>query len=790
MSEVNYKVEFAKKYFDKTKCEFDVLNQVDIVLKDKKNETLLYIESKYLIANETDVKKALAQTILTNKKQKHILNKVALIYKNQEDDVMHLIDCSDDGIMYNNDINWSAEKPSNPTKDAVDRIWDRIQSRITIYKNDEIKEVYQALLAKGDTKIKIMAKNVNVIYNAWKNSIEFNNPVQNEQDLINLFLVDVLNSTKYKQKVIDGIGETEQQLIREGTYLNKYEIEKTEQKIRIVYNDQIIYAIKDIAKYDNFWNKYQRPPQQEEFLSILERSASLYSDKYRRDTGGEYTPHCFVDKQNEILKQYYNLEEFIVCDTCAGVGNLENQFGIDFKKNCYLSTLEASDVEICKIKGFENTIQYDYLKHKDQPKWKYQGTTVRSIDEICRLENKKLMIIINPPYQRKKGFDNNLAIEFFNKVIKLKPQVIVFYYRTEAFFREEIDSYIASGYKIRSHIMSDASTTFLVSSWPVSQIIFDRDIGDEIDKSAIKIDRYEVSLNKEYLTFIKTYTYNQTRPNLIKEIEKEIKKNQINGLIFGQWCYLTGTIVLGNGGLEKSNKVTSANLKYCLLSKGINFNTHTKYFERNEYCFRGQVKEINEELFNDAITFALFFKQCAFTNKGEQKNYIMPFTSAEFNRHGLACSQNDLNVLRDDEKTLDFGTIPPFDFRLWLKQFNFSHEAQELYRAALQVFVYYHKNNDYKNKNYNDSFYDITNTIMGKDINSFKNLDNDPRMLYRTKTTKGSIGFGRNNVKSVIGSQDLYIFYDFFDKRDALAKKINKQLVDSNLLLWERENVY
>ena len=66
MSEVNYKVEFAKKYFDDRYCQFDVLNQVDIVLFNKKQEAVLYVESKFLIANQIDIKRALAQTILTN----------------------------------------------------------------------------------------------------------------------------------------------------------------------------------------------------------------------------------------------------------------------------------------------------------------------------------------------------------------------------------------------------------------------------------------------------------------------------------------------------------------------------------------------------------------------------------------------------------------------------------------------------------------------------------------------------------------------------------------------------
>ncbi len=31
---------------------------------------------------------------------------------------------------------------------------------------------------------------------------------------------------------------------------------------------------------------------------------------------------------------------------------------------------------------------------------------------------------------------------------------------------------------------------------------------------------------------------------------------------------------------------------------------------------------------------------------------------------------------------------------------------------------------------------------------------------------------------------------DFFDKRDALAVKINQELLDAHLLLWKRENVF
>jgi len=792
MPEVNYKVDFAKKYFNIKFCEFDVLKEVDILLRDRNNDILLYIESKYIISNDTELRKALAQLILTNHKQEHQLDKLALIYQDKEgNDILQFVDCADNSIMYNNDINWEKEKPSNPSIDAINRINDRIQGHVTCYKSEEIKEFYKKLLDSSNMRIDITLNNVNVVYNQWKNDIEFEPQIENEQELINLFLVDTLKGTTYKKKVKDQLlGEVEEILIREGTDLCKYKfISITEEnEFGFIYNKKQIFLLKDKPKYDFFWRKYNRPPEEAEFLKILERSATLYSDKYRRDTGGEYTPSCFVEKQNEILREKYNLDEFIICDTCAGVGNLENEFGMDFKQYCYLSTLEQTDVDICKIKGFENCIQYDYLDDpKEQPKWMYQGSWL-SIQEIAKKENKKLMIIINPPYQQRKKFKNNLAIEFFNKILKLNPQVIVFYYQLESFLRDEIKHYIKSKYKIVSHIFSSAKHTFKLKYWGISQIIFDKEEGDKLNTECINADRYELKPKTERLEFIKTYSYNNKRPSLIKEIEKQIKKYQNRGLMLGNRCYLKGCINLDNKTQGKGQEVTTQNLKWSLLSKGINFNTHAKYFERPDMICRGYVKEISEELFGDAIYFSLFYLGLAFTNKGK-RNFIMPFTSQQ-----LGCAKNELNILRSSgEKTLSLeeGEEEVFDFREFLRQFHFSQEAKDLFKAALGIFRYYHKSSCYSDKNWNDSFYDIMNAIMEKNPDDFTSFEtkNDTR-ISQVRTTKNSTGFGRNTFKKYVPSGYHDLFLNFFNARDVLAKKINRQLVESHLLLWERENIY
>ncbi len=804
--EVNYKKNFCEKYFDKGTWSLDVLNQVDVLLVNRKGRYLLYIESKYKISNEVQRRRAIAQVILTNKKQDAILSRVAIIYLNEHnDDILELIDCSDDSVMYNNDINWTAEKPSNPTKDAVDRINDRVKGKITRFTNEEIKDFYDTFKKSLDTQINITEQNFNVVYNLWKNEVHFKEAIEDEQDRINLFLVDLLNGTKYKKSIITDIidhtlfetvkvGEkeedTDEPLIREGTNLSHYVMMKNGEVIDgFKYSGaqhSYYYTIANAEEYISFWKRYKRPPEKHEFMNILERSSKLYSEKYRRDTGGEYTPTCFVELQNKILYEHYNMDDYIVCDPCAGVGNLENQFGKDYKQYCYLSTLEQMDVDTCKIKGFENAIQFDYLKDDKQPQWKYKGRLL-PIEEIAKHEGRKLMIVMNPPYTRKKGFGYDLAIEFFIKVLALHPDVIVYYCKTEFFLRETISVFVNSNYKIVSHLFSNAKDTFLLSEWSVSQVIFDKESGVEITKGQVIATRYDYNVRTGHLDFQKTYCYDNSRPDLIKEIEKEIVKNQAKGLVLGQWCYLNSCMKISNGGKEKAKKITSENIKWCLVSKGLCFNTHHKYFEWNYLVYKGHVTEISKELLSDAIMFSLFYKGILFSNKG-QENYIMPFTAEE-----LGCAKNDLNVLLPEMNDL-FGTQPlakPFDFREFLKQFEFSAEAKALYQAALEIFKYYHRSDEYPNKDYNDSYYDITNAIMGKNVSSFTTLDkaNDKR-ITKVKTTKGTKGFGRNTIASAVGSKDLEIFFRFFDTRDVLAKKINKQLLEQNLLLWERENIY
>ena len=70
------------------------------------------------------------------------------------------------------------------------------------------------------------------------------------------------------------------------------------------------------------------------------------------------------------------------------MGNLEVQFSKEIKKQCYLSTLDSKDVDICKIKDFENVVQFDYLENANEPKFKHGGDELE-IAEIVKKRKQK-----------------------------------------------------------------------------------------------------------------------------------------------------------------------------------------------------------------------------------------------------------------------------------------------------------------------------------------------------------------------------------------------------------------
>ena len=66
-----------------------------------------------------------------------------------------------------------------------------------------------------------------------------------------------------------------------------------------------------------------------------------------------------------------------------------------------------------------------FTEPKLQPLFPYKGEK-KDVGEIARLEGKRLMVVMNPPFIRPcDGFRYDRCIEFFRKVTMLNPDVIV-----------------------------------------------------------------------------------------------------------------------------------------------------------------------------------------------------------------------------------------------------------------------------------------------------------------------------------------------------------------------------
>lgn len=783
--EIDYRVKFCLKYFGKTGWKVETLNRVDVLLHTKSGRPLLYIESKEKISSDGEERrKAIAQALLTNKKQEMLLGMVAILYYDtkQKRDMLELIDCSDNSVMMCPEVKWEIEKPSAPSEEAVYHLNNRVTDRIKSFKGeDEIKSFYKDFKKSGRTSITITSRNSILIYNQWKAEVKFNRYIH-EQTLIDLFLADMINNEKYTVKQRDDFFE--RPLEREGTNLGLYKV----QDDGIAYK-QDWYEFTDKKIHDDFWKRYHRPPEYNELLIIKEHSNQLYSEEYRKDHGQEYTPPEFVVLQNELIRRHYNLEDFIVFDPCAGVGNLENQFGRDYKENCYLSTLLDGDVDQCKLKDFHNSIKYDYLKNKAQPLFPYKGEE-KEIDEIAKLDGKRLMVVMNPPFVKpEKGQRYDKCIRFFRKTLDVKPDVIVLYCKTEFFFRAETNKVFAdSGYKVLEHVTSNAKTTFKQKVWPVSLVILDREQGENITLAHTRVKRYE--LENGIMKYEGEYDYDNVRPNLIDEYENAIKSGA-QGLLLGQWVNAHYCVIVSNHHTTNQH-VTTANLHLALTLKGINFNTHPKYYETRDYIYRGHISDVSCELKNDAIIHALFYKGNDFSNKEGTPNYLMPFTSEE-----LGCGRNLLNVLfpkKDLSIPFPDGEMEerPFDFREWMQDIQMSQEARAVYDTALDIVRYYHFHPAYADgRDWNDSFYDIKNAIMCKNAAVYQMRDNvSNRAMTRVRTAKGVKGFSRVNVRKVTSEEYWPMFDRYFDAIKSLAEKILRQMVDLELLLWKPSNVY
>ena len=308
-------------------------------------------------------------------------------------------------VFYQNDFNWNVPPSNHSTKEfhmLSDLLKEKLKKEIRLfYLHKDEKELRKFIrsnfkLGKQCTNgINITKNNFIFVFQRWveevKPSIAVNWDDVPKTSIVDFFYADLISRNDYtlreelavvlrgdKYRILQDILKGATQLFSEATF-----------------ND-------GKTAYNQFWNKYVRPPRKEYLDLILKRRDLLIPQDLRRYQGAFFTPPQWVQKSQEYLAMELGEDwqkEYYVWDCCAGTGNL--LFGLTEKYRVYASTLDNADVQVMHERIKEKSLdlldshvfQFDFLNDSFD-------RLPQSLQEIINDPEKrrKLVVYINPPY--------------------------------------------------------------------------------------------------------------------------------------------------------------------------------------------------------------------------------------------------------------------------------------------------------------------------------------------------------------------------------------------------------
>ena len=308
-------------------------------------------------------------------------------------------------VFYQNDFNWNVTPSNHSTKEfhmLYDLLHEQLKKEISLFdlRKDE-KELRKFIrsnfkLGKQRTNgINITKNNFIFVFQRWveevKPSIAVNWDDVPKTSVVDFFYADLISRNDYtlreelavvlrgdKYRILQNILKGATQLFSEATF-----------------NDCK-------TAYNQFWNKYVRPPRKEYLDLILKRRDLLIPQDLRRYQGAFFTPPQWVQKSQEYLAMELGEDwqkEYYVWDCCAGTGNL--LFGLTEKYRVYASTLDNADVQVMHERIKEKSLdlldshvfQFDFLNDSFDK-------LPQSLQDIINdpERRRKLVVYINPPY--------------------------------------------------------------------------------------------------------------------------------------------------------------------------------------------------------------------------------------------------------------------------------------------------------------------------------------------------------------------------------------------------------
>lgn len=290
-------------------------------------------------------------------------------------------------------IKWG-KSASHYSKDALNEISAYIGAYFVpfhlITHEQEFIETVKTAIKTGEILARqITPDNLKQVFDKWVLMVGRNLKNADEQDYNVLFFADIMH---------DGFMATYEFPI-------KLCFENRNDSVPLFRMPNKICEVKDKSSYRKFWTLYQRPPKEKYCHDLLERRDSLIPLNERAFKGAFYTPLNVVDKAyqklDELLGTHWQTD-YIIWDMCCGVGNLEVKH--NYPRLLFMSTLDQADLDIMNANKTclsAYRFQYDYLNDDITENGKIDYNLTNKVPIELRQaikENKKILVLINPPY--------------------------------------------------------------------------------------------------------------------------------------------------------------------------------------------------------------------------------------------------------------------------------------------------------------------------------------------------------------------------------------------------------
>ena len=307
-----------------------------------------------------------------------------------------------------NDFNWSVT-PSDHSSKEFSLVAERVQGIIEeenltfdfVKDEKELRKFIKKNFVVGKektTKIPITKTNFITIYSKWEEAVRPTIAIDwdtaKKQGIISadFYLADLLSQegSTLKDRLYVILKNKHYRLIKGVDTLGMIEFKE-------------VHFTDDQRAYNDFWNKYQRPPKQEYWDFLIERRDLLVPQDVRERKGSYFTPRLWVELSQLYLAEHFGdnwQEEYYIWDCAAGTGNL--LYGLSEKHRIFASTLDEADVRVMKERATnganllsEHIFQFDFLNDEFSC-----GKLPKALLDIIQDEEKrkKLIIYINPPY--------------------------------------------------------------------------------------------------------------------------------------------------------------------------------------------------------------------------------------------------------------------------------------------------------------------------------------------------------------------------------------------------------